>query len=192
MSTPTYLLPSGEPDWQTLDPLIVAARKKGASLKELMQTFSLSKYKACSRLLHLAGAGMIAQGRCANRRAITPEKRAVIVAEYATADTVELSARLKLRKKQIALAARSYGLVRSKEAKAEQCRKAALRNAEARAATIASGVEKEPCSDSVHGKWIKNTPGGQVFLSPDGVTTTHRSWRNDAEYASYLSSRRAG
>ena len=190
MSTSPYLLPSGDPDWKTLDPIIIAERKKGASLKALMQTFLLSKHKVRSRLRHLADAGMIA--KCANRRVITPEEREVIVAEYATADTSELSARLKLSKHQLAAAATSYGLVRSKEARAEQSRKAALRNAEARDATTSYGGAKETCGDSSLGKLIKNTPSGQVFLSPDGVTTTHRSWRNDAEYASYLSSRRAG
>jgi len=189
MSTPTYLLPSGEPDWQKLDPLIVAARKKGASLDVLMQTFLLSKHKVCSRLRHLADAGLIDPSRRSNLRVITPSERAIIVAEYATADTGELSERLGLSKKQIALAAKNYGLVRSREAKAEQCRKAALRNAEAMAATIAAGGAKELCGDSSRGKWLRNTAGGQVFLSPDGVTTIHRSWRDDAAYARYLSGR---
>lgn len=189
MSAP-YFLPSGEPDWQKLDPLIVSARKKGASLEVLMQTFLLSKHKTCIRLRHLADEGLIAQSRHANLRVITPAERAIIIAEYATADTGELSARLNLSKKRIALAAKNYGIVRSKEARSEQHRKAALRKAEAMAATIDSGDSKEPCSDSIRGKWIKNTPGGQVFQSPDGGTTIHRSWRDDAAYAKYLSSRR--
>ncbi len=188
MSAP-YFLPSGEPDWQKLDPLIIAARKKGASLGALMQTFLLSKHKTCIRLRHLADAGLIAPSRRANLRLITQAERAIIIAEYATADTGELSARLNLSKKQLALAAKNYGIVRRKEARSEQHRKAALRKAEAMAATIASG-SKEPCSDSILGKWIKNTPGGQVFQSPDGGTTIHRSWRDDAAYAKYLSSRR--
>lgn len=185
-----YLLPSGEPDWQKLDPLIVAARKKGASLEVLMQTFLLSKHKFCSRLRHLADAGLIAPSRRANLRLITQAERAIIIAEYATADTGELSERIGLSKKQIALAAKNYGIVRSKEARSEQHRKAALRKAEAMAVTIDSGDSKEPCSDSIRGRWIKNTPGGQVFLSPDGVTTIHRSWRDDAAYAKYLSRRK--
>lgn len=188
MSAP-LLLPSGDPDWRKLDPLIIAARKKGASIDVLMQTFLLSRHKVRSRLRHLADAVGIAQGRCANRRMITPEERDVIVAEYATADTAELSARLKLSKHQLAVAATSYGIARSKEARSEQSRKAALQNLEAMAATTATCGAKDPCRDSSLGKWIKNTPNGQVFLSPDGLTTTHRSWRDDDEYARYLSNR---
>nr|MCH9835156.1 hypothetical protein [bacterium] len=165
MSAP-YFLPSGEPDWQKLDPLIIAARKKGASLGALMQTFLLSKHKTCIRLRHLADAGLIAPSRRANLRLITQAERAIIIAEYATADTGELSARLNLSKKQLTVSAKNYGIVRSKEARAEQHRKAALRSAEARAVTIDSGGSKDPCSDSIRGTWIKNTPGGQVFMSP--------------------------
>jgi hypothetical protein len=185
-----YKLKNGLPNWDVLDPLIIAARKSGASLKVLMQTFSLSKHSACIRLLYLADAGLIAPGRCANRRAITQEEKDIIVAEYATADTNELSERIGLSKKQIACAAKKYGIVRSNEARSEQSGKSALQNAEARAATITAGGAKEPCSDSIIGRWIKNTPGGQVFMSPDGFTTIHRSWRDDAAYARYLSSRR--
>ena len=49
-----HKLKNGLPNWDVLDPLIIAARKSGASLADIMATMKLSKNRASGRLSHLS------------------------------------------------------------------------------------------------------------------------------------------
>lgn len=70
-----YKLKNGLPNWDVLDTLIIAARKSGASLADIMATMKLSKSQAFGRLTHLASLGMIDPSRHSTARRTTDEEK---------------------------------------------------------------------------------------------------------------------
>ena len=184
-----YKLKNGLPNWDVLDPLIIAARKSGASLADIMATMKLSKSRASRRLSHLASIGMIDPSRSSTARRTTDEEERIVAAEYPEGDTLDLAKRLGVTMHKLAEIAKKAGVRRSASARSSQCREAALRTVQQRLATMREDDDKEDEEDAIDGrrKLLRNCATGQIFLLENGATL-HRSWRDDAAYASYLSS----
>ena len=187
-----HTLKNGLPNWDVLDPLIIAARKSGASLADIMATMKLSKNRASGRLSHLASIGMIDPSRHSSARRTTDEEKRIVAAEYPEGDTSDLAKRLGVTMHQLAEIAKKIGVRRSASARSSQCREAALRTVQQRLATMREDDDKEDEEDAIDGrrKLLRNCATGQIFLLENGATL-HRSWRDDAAYAKYLSSRSA-
>jgi|JI8StandDraft_1071087.scaffolds.fasta_scaffold311217_1 hypothetical protein len=183
-----HKLKNGLPNWDVLDPLIIAARKGGSSLADIMATMKLSKSRASGRLSHLASIGMIDPSRSSTARRTTDEEERIVAAEYPEGDTSDLAKRLGVTMHKLAEIAKKVGVRRSASARSSQCRDAALRTAPQRLATMREEDDEE---DAIAGrrKLLRHCATGQIFLLENGATL-HRSWRDDAEYARYLSSRR--
>ena len=187
-----YKLKNGLPNWDVLDPLIIAARKSGASLADIMATMKLSKSRASRRLSHLASIGMIDPSRSSTARRTTDEEERIVAAEYPEGDTLDLAKRLGVTMHKLAEIAKKAGVRRSASARSSQCREAALRTVQQRLATMREDDDKEDEEDAIDGrrKLLRNCATGQIFLLENGATL-HRSWRDDAAYARYLSSKSA-
>lgn len=188
-----YKLKNGLPNWDVLDPLIIAARKSGASLADIMATMKLSKSRASRRLSHLASIGMIDPSRSSTARRTTDEEERIVAAEYPEGDTLDLAKRLGVTMHKLAEIAKKAGVRRSASARSSQCREAALRISQKRIATMREDdVINDDEEDAIDGrrKLLRNCATGQIFLLENGATL-HRSWRDDAAYARYLSSRSA-
>ncbi len=186
-----HTLKNGLPNWDVLDPLIIAERKSGASLADIMATMKLSKSRASDRLAHLARIGMIDPSRSSTARRTTDEEERIVAAEYPEGDTSDLAKRLGVTIHKLAEIAKKVGVRRSASARSSQCREAALRTAPQRLATMREDDYKEDEEDAIAGrrKLLRNCATGQIFLLENGAIF-HRSWRDDAAYARYLSSRR--
>lgn len=186
-----HTLKNGLPNWDVLDPLIIAARKSGASLADIMDKMQLSKNRASGRLSHLASLGMIDPSRHSSARRTTDEEKRIVAAEYPEGDTSDLAKRLGVTMHKLAEIAKTAGVRRSASARSSQCREAALRTVQQRLATMREDDDKEDEEDAIGGrlKLLRNCATGQIFLLENGATL-HRSWR-DAAYAKYLSSRSA-
>lgn len=187
-----HTLKNGLPNWDVLDPLIIAARKSGASLADIMDKMQLSKNRASGRLSHLASIGMIDPSRHSSARRTTDEEKRIVAAEYPEGDTSDLAKRLGVTMHKLAEIAKTAGVRRSASARSSQCREAALRTVQQRLATMREDDDKEDEEDAIDGrlKLLRNCATGQIFLLENGATL-HRSWRDDAAYAKYLSSRSA-
>ena len=187
-----HKLKNGLPNWDVLDPLIISARKSGASLADIMAKMKLSKSRASGRLTHLASLGMIAPSRHSSARRTTDEEKRIVAAEYPEGDTSDLAKRLGVTMHKLAEIAKKAGVRRSASARSSQCREAALRTVQQRLATMREDDDKEDEEDAIDGrlKLLRNCATGQIFLLENGATL-HRSWRDDAAYAKYLSSRSA-
>lgn len=185
-------LKNGLPNWDVIDPLIIAARKSGASLADIMATMKLSKNRASKRLAHLASVGMIDPSRHSSARRTTDEEKRIVAAEYPEGDTSDLAKRLGVTIHKLAEIAKKAGVRRSASARSSQCRDAALRTVQQRLATMREDDDKEDEEDAIDGrmKLLRNCATGQIFLLENGATL-HRSWRDDAAYARYLSSKSA-
>ncbi|MBK7786951.1 MAG: hypothetical protein IPJ57_20955 [Gemmatimonadetes bacterium] len=185
-----HKLKNGLPNWDVLDPLIIAARKSGASLADIMATMKLSKNRASGRLSHLASIGMIDPSRHSSARRTTDEEKRIVAAEYPEGD-VRSRKTPRGDNAQAGRDRQKAGVRRSASARSSQCREAALRTVQQRLATMREDDDKEDEEDAIDGrrKLLRNCATGQIFLLENGATL-HRSWRDDAAYASYLSSRR--
>jgi hypothetical protein len=135
---------------------------------------------------------MIDPSRHSSARRTTDEEKRIVAAEYPEGDTSDLAKRLGVTMHKLAEIAKKAGVRRSASARSSQCREAALRTVQQRLATMREDDDKEDEEDAIDGrlKLLRNCATGQIFLLENGATL-HRSWRDDAAYAKYLSSRSA-
>ena len=169
--------PGGHINWPAVDEMLVSAYRAGDSVHKIAKALAISYPAAQARLVMLGNAGRV-EYRRRQFRPLAEHEKPIIIAEYPTCNTNELSLRLGMSRDQLNAYARSLGVNRDQAAVIEQLsigarRKHGLSKQQSDVSKQRPNIDDDENID--YGPLVRRTQTGEIYRS--GHITTHLSGR---------------